>query len=84
MLHVFHLPDLDDGKTDQVIGPWRVKEGDWVKVNQALTEVERGKATMELTSPVAGRVVKLHAKEGERVPVGAALVSFETLEDPLD
>jgi pyruvate/2-oxoglutarate dehydrogenase complex dihydrolipoamide acyltransferase (E2) component len=38
---------------------------------------------VDLTSPVAGRVVTLHAREGEAVPVGAPLVTFETPEDAL-
>ena len=84
MQHVFHLPDMGDGRTEHVIGPWRVKEGDWVKVNQPVTEVELEKATEELTSPFAGRIVKIHVTEGQVVPVGAPLVTFETMEDPAD
>jgi pyruvate dehydrogenase E2 component (dihydrolipoamide acetyltransferase) len=74
---VFVLPDLGEGLEDGRIVGWLVAEGDEVTLNQPLVEVETAKATVEIPSPFAGRIVRLHALEGVDVPVGAALVTFE-------
>jgi pyruvate dehydrogenase E2 component (dihydrolipoamide acetyltransferase) len=75
---VFVLPDLGEGLEEGRIVEWLVREGDQVALNQPLVEVETAKAAVEIPSPFAGRVVSLHGAEGADVPVGAALVTFET------
>lgn len=77
---VFHLPDLGEGLEEAVISSWLVAEGEEVSRNQPLVEVETAKAVVEIPSPVAGRVMALHAAAGETVHVGAPLVTFEPLE----
>jgi 2-oxoisovalerate dehydrogenase E2 component (dihydrolipoyl transacylase) len=72
----FRLPDLGEGLLEAEIVQWMVAEGDEVALNQTLAEVETAKAVVELPSPVAGTVARLHAAAGETVPVGAPLVSF--------
>jgi pyruvate dehydrogenase E2 component (dihydrolipoamide acetyltransferase) len=74
---VFVLPDLGEGLEDGRIVGWLVAEGDEVTLNQPLVEVETAKATVEIPSPFAGQIVTLHGAEGEDVPVGAPLVTFE-------
>jgi len=76
----FKLPDLGEGLLEAEVVRWRVKEGDVVKENDPLVEVLTEKATVEIPSPVAGRVAKLLAKEGERVKVGQTLIVIETPE----
>jgi len=56
---------------------WLVAPGDTVTLNQPLVEVETAKAAVELPSPFAGRVARLHAQEGDTVDVGAPLVTVE-------
>lgn len=73
----FLLPDLGEGLEEAEIGHWLVSEGDVVALNQPLVEVETAKATVEVPSPFAGTIVKLHADEGETLKVGAPLVTFE-------
>jgi pyruvate/2-oxoglutarate dehydrogenase complex dihydrolipoamide acyltransferase (E2) component len=73
---VFTLPDLGEGLEEGEIVSWLVSEGDAVELNQPLVEVETAKATVEIPSPFAGTVAKLHADAGEAVPVGAPLVTF--------
>jgi 2-oxoisovalerate dehydrogenase E2 component (dihydrolipoyl transacylase) len=73
---VFMLPDLGEGLEEGEIVAWLVSEGDAVELNQPLVEVETAKATVEIPSPYAGTVAKLHAGAGDAVPVGAPLVSF--------
>lgn len=74
---VFALPDLGEGLEEGRIVTWLVAAGDEVALNQPLVEVETAKAVVEIPSPFAGRVGALHFSEGDDVPVGASLVTFE-------
>jgi pyruvate dehydrogenase E2 component (dihydrolipoamide acetyltransferase) len=74
----FKLPDLGEGLTEGDILKWTVAVGDTVDVNDTIAEVETVKAAVELPSPFAGVVTALHAKEGETVPVGTPIISFDT------
>jgi pyruvate dehydrogenase E2 component (dihydrolipoamide acetyltransferase) len=76
----FLLPDLGEGLTESDIVSWRVAEGDAVELNQVIAEVETAKALVEVPSPIAGVVARLHAAPGETVSVGAPLVTFEVVE----
>ena len=71
----FRLPDLGEGLTDAEIVNWHVSVGDPVTVDQVVVEVETAKASVEVPIPFAGTVETLHAAPGERVNVGAPLIS---------
>jgi len=73
----FVLPDLGEGLTESEIVSWHVAEGETVALNQVIAEVETAKALVELPSPVAGVVARLHAEPGATVSVGEPLVTFE-------
>jgi len=77
MERAFELPDLGEGLTEGEVVRWLVAPGDAVTLNQPLVEVETAKAAVELPSPFAGRVARLHAQEGDTVNVGAPLVTVE-------
>jgi pyruvate dehydrogenase E2 component (dihydrolipoamide acetyltransferase) len=77
MERVFVMPDLGEGLTEGRIVEWLVAAGDAVELNRPLVEVETAKATVEIPSPFAGTIAALHGSEGEDVPVGAPLVTFE-------
>ena len=72
----FRLPDLGEGLTDAQLVTWRVKEGGHVEVNEPLCDVETAKAVVVIPSPWAGTIQKLHARPGESVAVGSALVTI--------
>jgi 2-oxoisovalerate dehydrogenase E2 component (dihydrolipoyl transacylase) len=72
------LPDIGEGTTEAEIVAWQVKIGDWVNDDDVLAEVMTDKATVEVPSPVAGRVVALNGKVGEKLPVGSELAVLET------
>jgi pyruvate dehydrogenase E2 component (dihydrolipoamide acetyltransferase) len=72
----FRLPDLGEGLTEAQLVAWRVEEGARVEVNAPLCDVETAKAVVVIPSPWAGTVQKLHAKPGDEVAVGAALVTI--------
>lgn len=73
----FRLPDLGEGLEEGEIVRWLVAEGDEVELNQPIVEVETAKAAVEIPSPYAGRIARLHAGAGASVAVGAALITFE-------
>ncbi|SFS30532.1 2-oxo acid dehydrogenase subunit E2 [Brevundimonas viscosa] len=75
--YVFKLPDVGEGTAEAELVGWRVAVGDAVEEDQILAEVMTDKATVELTSPVAGTVVALHGDEGQQIAVGGPLVSFQ-------
>ena len=77
MAKEFKLPDLGEGLKEATLVDWKVKEGDVVKAEQDIAEVETDKATTPLPSPYAGKILKLHWKAGDAVPVGAVLVTIE-------
>ena len=75
---VFKLPDLGEGTVEAEIVVWRVKPGDVVAEDDVIVEVMTDKAAVEVPSPVSGRVVSTTGQAGDMVPVGAALIVFET------
>src|SRR5205809_2911675 len=72
----FRLPDLGEGLTEAQLVSWRVEEGAHVEVNEPLCDVETAKAVVVIPSPFAGTIQKLHARPGESVAVGSALVTI--------
>jgi len=73
----FKLPDIGEGIHEGEIVKWLVKEGDFVREDQPMVEVMTDKATVEIPAPRAGKILKLHAQEGEVVKVGVVLVTIE-------
>jgi pyruvate dehydrogenase E2 component (dihydrolipoamide acetyltransferase) len=79
---VFRLPDLAEGLADAEIVEWRVAEGEQVELNQTLVEVFTEKVEVEIPSPRAGLVKKLHAGVGDKVKVGDPLLTIEVGDEP--
>ncbi len=73
----FVLPDLGEGLTEAEILKVLVNEGDVLVEDAPLLEVETDKATVEIPSPFAGRVARIHVRPGQSVKVGEVLVTFE-------
>jgi len=73
----FKFPDVGEGITEGELVKWKVKEGDKVKEDQVLAEVETDKAVVEIPSPKTGTISKLHHKEGDTIKVGEVLVSID-------
>lgn len=73
MVKEFRFPDLGEGVTEGEIKKWLVKEGEAVKKDQSIAEVETDKAVVEMPSPFSGRMAKLNYPEGGIVRVGEVL-----------
>ncbi|ADB62457.1 catalytic domain of components of various dehydrogenase complexes [Haloterrigena turkmenica DSM 5511] len=76
MLREFELPDVGEGVAEGELVSWLVEEGETVSEDQPVAEVETDKALVEVPAPVNGTVRELHVEEGEVVPVGTVIISF--------
>ncbi len=76
---VFKLPDIGEGTAEAEIVKWHVKAGDEIGEEQPLVDLMTDKATVEIASPVTGRIMVLNGEEGTKAAVGSALVIFEVV-----
>jgi pyruvate dehydrogenase E2 component (dihydrolipoamide acetyltransferase) len=83
MIREFKLPDIGEGISEVELLQWYVREGDVVREDQTLAEIETDKAVADLPSPYAGTIQRLHYKPGDHIPVGSVLVSFAEDEQKL-
>ncbi len=74
----FKFPDLGEGLFEGEIVKWLVGEGDSVKAEQNVLEVETAKAVVEITSPKAGIVKKILFKVGDVVKTGEVVFLLDT------
>jgi 2-oxoisovalerate dehydrogenase E2 component (dihydrolipoyl transacylase) len=77
-LYVVKMPDIGEGIAEVELVAWHVAVGDAVTEDQTLADVMTDKASVEIPSPVSGRVASLGGKVGEVLAVGSALISIET------
>lgn len=75
---VFNLPDIGEGIAEAELIAWHVAAGDAVEEDQPVADVMTDKATVELTSPVSGRVAVLHGAVGDMLAIRAPLIEFDT------
>jgi 2-oxoisovalerate dehydrogenase E2 component (dihydrolipoyl transacylase) len=72
----FQLPELGEGVYEAEMTAWLVKPGDAVRHGQNLLEVMTDKATMEVPAPFDGTVTELHARPGQKVKIGEAILTY--------
>ena len=72
-----HVPTLGESISDATIARWIKKAGDAVAADEPIVELETDKVTLEVPSPVAGKLGEIVAVEGETVEVGALLARVE-------
>lgn len=75
-MKIFNLPDLGEGLPDAEIVKWYVKVGDHIKVDSPLVAMETAKAVVDVPSPFAGTIHKLHGQGGTIIATGAPLVEY--------
>lgn len=76
-VHVIKVPDIGEGIAEVELVAWHVKPGDLVAEDQALADVMTDKATVEIPSPVTGRVLALGGEVGQVLAVGSELIRIE-------
>ena len=73
----FNLPDIGEGIAEAELVEWHVKVGDMVEEDDRLADVMTDKATVDLESPVSGKVLELAGEEGDTIAIGSMLVVIE-------
>ena len=76
MPYEFKFPDVGEGIHEGEIVKWFVREGDRIKADQPLGEIETDKAVVEMPCPKTGAIGKIHVKEGGIIHVGEAMVTI--------
>ena len=66
------VPTVGESITEVTIANWLKKDGDVVKMDEVIAELESDKATFELTAPQAG-VLKISKAKGDVVPIGTVI-----------
>ena len=70
------VPTLGESVTEATIGKWFKKEGDAVKADEPLVELETDKVTVEVPAPASGKLEKISAAAGATIAVGGLLGSI--------
>jgi len=76
-VHVIKMPDIGEGIAEVELVAWRVQPGDAVAEDQVLADVMTDKATVEVPSPVVGKVIALGGEIGQVMAVGSELIRIE-------
>ncbi|MAK62008.1 MAG: branched-chain alpha-keto acid dehydrogenase subunit E2 [Ponticaulis sp.] len=76
--HTIKMPDVGEGVVEAEIVTWHVKVGDVIEEDQDVVDVMTDKATVEIPSPVSGKVVRLTGDAGDMIPVGSEILVIET------
>ena len=70
------VPAVGESITEVTVATWNKKEGDYVKLDEVLCELESDKATFELPAEAEG-ILHIVASEGDVLPIGAVICSIE-------
>lgn len=71
------IPNVAESITEVTLSKWLVKSGDYVKMDQAICEIETEKAGQELFAEKGGTIT-LIANEGDDIQVGALIAQIDT------
>lgn len=75
--YVIKMPDIGEGIAEVELVEWHVKVGDAVAEDQVIADVMTDKATVQVPSPVHGKVLELGGRVGEVMAVGSVLIRLE-------
>ena len=69
------VPVLGESITEATVAKWLKNQGDTVKVDEPIVELETDKVNLEVPSPISGVLIEINSKNGSVVEVGALLGS---------
>lgn len=70
------VPAVGESITEVTVANWLKNDGDAVKMDEVIAELESEKATFELTAPVAG-VLRIKKQAGDVVPIGELVCEID-------
>lgn len=77
MITEFKVPSVGESVAEVEVSHWLVQEGGLVRKDDTLVVLETDKATVDVPSPISGRLVKILKKKGDRLKVGETLGQLE-------
>src|SRR5574344_1804812 len=76
-IYIIRVPDIGEGIAEVELAAWHVAPGQPVQEDQSVADVMTDKATVEIPSPVSGKVLALGGAVGQMLAVGAELIRLE-------
>ena len=70
------VPSVGESVSEVTIASWTKKDGDLVKMDEVICELESDKATFELPAEADG-ILRIVAPEGTTLPIGALICKIE-------
>ena len=74
----FKIPDVGEGISEVDLAALSVSVGDVIEPGTIVAEVETEKAATDVDCSIGGKVVKIHARPGDTLAVGAVLLTIES------
>ena len=74
------VPEVGESITEVTIAAWQKQDGDLVKMDEVLCELESEKATFELPAEAEGKL-KIIAREGDILEIGAVICEIDAVEE---
>ncbi len=71
------VPSLGESVQSAIVAKWLKAPGSWVQVDEPIVSLDSDKATVEVPSPVSGRLLEHLAAVGDELPIGATLARIE-------
>jgi 2-oxoisovalerate dehydrogenase E2 component (dihydrolipoyl transacylase) len=75
--YVFKLPDVGEGTAEAELVAWHIKPGDMIAEDQHIVDVMTDKATVEIPSPAAGKVISTKGTPGQMIAVGSEILVLQ-------
>ncbi|MEE3078963.1 MAG: biotin/lipoyl-containing protein, partial [Bdellovibrionota bacterium] len=77
MRHEIVMPQMGESITNGTITKWHKSVGDTIALDEILLEISTDKVESEIPSPIEGKVVELHAEEGDTIDVGVLIAVID-------
>ena len=78
MKQTIKMPRVGETIDEVYLVSWNKSVGDEIAIGESLMEVETDKATVEVPSPISGRIVELLFNEGDEITTGSNIVICES------
>lgn len=78
-IHEMIVPTVGESITEVTISGWLKEDGDYVKLDEVIAEVDSDKATFELPAEANG-ILRIVAHEGDTLEIGALICKIEVME----
>ena len=78
MKQTIKMPRVGETIDEVYLVSWNKSVGDEIAIGESLMEVETDKATVEVPSPISGRIVEFLFNEGDEITTGSNIVICES------